>query len=65
LTGGSELLEEANDVVRGLTVETTSRLVQEEEQLGFGSMNSVLMSVDFPSPESPTTIIRVQLQRQE
>ena len=37
LTTGSELLQEPNDVVCRLTIETGSRLVEEQEKLGLSS----------------------------
>jgi hypothetical protein len=37
LTGSGELLEEANDVVGRLTIETTGRLVEEQQELRLGS----------------------------
>jgi hypothetical protein len=37
LTGSGKLSEESNNVVCGLTIETGSRLVQEEKEIGLGS----------------------------
>jgi hypothetical protein len=36
LSGGSELSEETNNVVGGLTIETGSRLVEEKKEIGLG-----------------------------